>query len=89
MKQICLKQNLHSFVLFNWFALYLPCALCHFTLSITFSKITETLLIITTTFTFSYYFHQQYGLVINIISLLGWLFRFIHPWHMHFDSLHM
>ncbi len=21
---------LHSFVLFNWFALYLPCALCHF-----------------------------------------------------------
>ncbi len=25
---------LHSFVLFNWFALYLPCALCHFTLSI-------------------------------------------------------
>ncbi len=24
------------FVLFNWFALYLPCALCHFTLSISF-----------------------------------------------------
>ncbi len=24
------------FVLFNWFALYLPCTLCHFTLSISF-----------------------------------------------------
>ncbi len=23
-------SHLHSFVLFNWFALYLPCALCHF-----------------------------------------------------------
>ncbi len=33
-------------------------------------KITEALLIITTTFIFSYYFHQQYGLVINTISLL-------------------
>ncbi len=29
-------SHLHSFVLFNWFALYLPCALCHFTLSISF-----------------------------------------------------
>ncbi len=27
-------SHLHSCVLFNWFALYLPCALCHFTLSI-------------------------------------------------------
>ncbi len=25
-----LHVYLHSFVLFNWFALYLPCALCHF-----------------------------------------------------------
>ncbi len=28
------RGNLHSFVIFNWFALYLPCALCHFTLSL-------------------------------------------------------
>ncbi len=26
----CTTHYLHSFVLFNWFALYLPCALCHF-----------------------------------------------------------
>ncbi len=33
---------LHSFVLFNWFALYLPCALCHFIyLTLSFSTMSS------------------------------------------------
>ncbi len=54
-------SHLHSFVLFNWFALYLPCALCHFTLSISFYCL------------FIFIFLQCLHLYICIVCMYIWL----------------
>ncbi len=50
-----------QFCLFNWFALYLPCALCHFTLSISFYCL------------FLFLFLQCLHLYICIVCMYIWL----------------
>ncbi len=59
----CTTHICTVFVLFNWFALYLPCTLCHFTLSISFYCL------------FIFIFLQCPHLYICIVCMYIWLNR--------------